>query len=33
MTSCSNSGLAAVHRSKLDQRPDRDGWNGAADIL
>ena len=32
-TGCSNSGLAAGHRSKCDNRPDRDGWNGAADFF
>jgi hypothetical protein len=33
MTDCSNSDLAAAHRSEFNCRPDRDGWNGATDIL
>src|ERR1700688_831969 len=33
MIACSNSSLAAEHRSNSDYRPDCDGWNGAADIL
>ena len=32
-TGCRNSGSAAEQRSELTQRPDRDGWNGAAGIL